>query len=476
MKRAADPPPEAALEKLKAIVGDGAWTTNAREMAPYLVEGRGLYRGAAAMLVFPASAEEVAATVRVCGDYGVAVVPQGGNTGLVGGGVPHEHGGEILVNLKRLASVREVDPINHTITVEAGCLLAGVQAAAAAADRLFPLSLGAEGSCQIGGNIATNAGGTAVLRYGTMRELVLGLEVVLPDGTVWDGLRALRKDNAGDDLKQLFIGSEGTLGIITAAVLKLFPRPGDVQTALAGVADPSAAVALFERARAATGDQLTACEVVSRTALTFVLRHIPDSRDPLADPQPYYVLLEVTAPTANSGLRAGLENLLIEAGEAKLVADAVIAGGADQAGKLWRLRESVSEAQKAEGGSIKHDVALPISRLAEFIDTAGKAVERCIPGSRLVVFGHLGDGNLHYNVSQPVGAERTAFLAQWGSLNRIVHDIVVGMGGSFSAEHGIGRLKREELAHYRGEIEIGLMRRLKVALDPDGIMNPGKVL
>ena len=458
------------LDRIRSAVT--ACTTDSPEMAPYLEETRGLFHGQATMVVFPATTAEVADVVRLCAENRVPVVPQGGNTGLVGGSVPGA--GEIIVNLRRMASVREIDSANHTITVDAGCVLAEVQAAAATADRLFPLSLAAEGSCQIGGNIATNAGGTGVLRYGNMRDLVLGLEVVLPDGRVWDGLRGLRKDNTGYDLKQLFIGAEGTLGIVTAAVLKLFPRPREVQTAFAGVPDPTAAVRLFERARTTAGDLLTACELMPYTALDFVLRHIPGCRDPFAQVHPYYVLIEVAGPTP--GLRAPLENLLAAAAESGLLEDATIAEGGEQAKNLWRLRESISDAQRAEGASIKHDVTLPLSRLAEFIDSAGDAVARKIPGSRVVPFGHLGDGNVHFNVSQPPDASRDAFLAKWADLNRAVHDIAVAMGGSFSAEHGIGQLKRETLAHYRTPLELDLMRRVKAALDPHHIMNPGKVL
>ncbi len=463
---------KSVLDRIRGVVT--ACTTDQSEMAPHLEEIRGLFHGDTAMLVFPGSTSEVAEVVRLCAENRLPIVPQGGNTGLVGGGIPHADGGEIIVNLKRMSAVREVDATNQTMTVEAGCVLTDVQAAAQAADRLFPLSLGAEGSCQIGGNISTNAGGTGVLRYGNMRELVLGLEVVLADGGVWDGLRTLRKDNTGYDLKQLFIGAEGTLGIITAAVLKLFPRPHEVRTALAAVTDPSAAVELFERARATLGDLLTACELIPRNAVALVLRHIPGCRDPMAEAHPYYVLIELSAPS--TGLGDLLEQLLMAAADSGIVRDAVIAESGEQARKLWRLRDSISEAQRAEGGSIKHDVTLPLSRLTDFLCEASAAVIRAIPGSRVVPFGHLGDGNIHFNVSQPEGADRKAFVAKWANLNRVVHDIAVSMGGSFSAEHGIGRLKREVLAHYRSPLELDLMRRLKSAFDPHNIMNPGKVL
>ncbi len=468
--------PAEALERIKQVVGPGGWTADAQEMEPYLVEPRQRYRGRAALVVRPARTEEVAAVVRLCAQAGVGIVPQGGNTSLVGGAVPHEHGGEIVLSLSRMNAIRAVDAVNDAITVEAGCVLANVQAAAAAADRLFPLSLAAEGSCQIGGNLSTNAGGTAVLRYGTARDLALGLEVVLPDGAVWDGLRDLRKDNTGYDLKQLFIGAEGTLGVITAAVLKLFPRPRDVQTAFVAAPDAGAAVELFMRARAAVGEAVTACELIPRIALDLILRHVPDCRDPLAEPHPWYVLLELSAFSRAAGLGGALEALLADAAESGLVSDATIAASAGQARGLWRLREAVPEAERHEGASIKHDVAVPVSRVADFMAEATAAVEARLPGVRPVPFGHLGDGNIHFNLSQPVGADAAAFLAEWDAMNRLVHDIVARMGGSFSAEHGIGRMKRGELERYKPAVEVELMRRLKTALDPKGIMNPGKVV
>ncbi len=468
--------PARALDRIKEVVGAAGWTADPHEMEPYLVEPRDLYHGQAALVVRPARTAEVAEVVSICADEGIGLVPQGGNTGLVGGSVPHEHGGEIVLSLVRMNAVRAVDPVNDAITVEAGCVLADVQAAAAAADRLFPLSLAAEGSCQIGGNLSTNAGGTAVLRYGTARDLVLGLEVVLPDGAVWDGLTGLRKDNTGYDLKQLFIGAEGTLGVITAAVLKLFPRPRDVQTAFVAAPDAGAAVELFLRARAAVGEAVTACELIPRIALDLILRHVPDCRDPLAEPHPWYVLLELSAFSRAAGLGGALEALLADAAESGLVSDATIAASTGQARGLWRLREAVPEAERHEGGSIKHDVAVPLSRVTDFIAEASAAVEARLPGVRPVPFGHLGDGNIHFNLSQPVGADAAAFLAEWDAMNRLVHDIVARMGGSFSAEHGIGRMKRGELERYKPAVEVELMRRLKTALDPKGIMNPGKVV
>ncbi|MFQ5959243.1 MAG: FAD-binding oxidoreductase, partial [Alphaproteobacteria bacterium] len=455
-----------ALERIKEAVGPKGWITDPQAMEPYLVEPRERYRGRTALVVRPASRKQVAAVVKVCAGAGIGVVPQGGNTGLAGGSLPHEHGGEIVLSLGRMNAVRALDPVNYTITVEAGCVLADVQAAAAEADRLFPLSLGAEGSCQIGGNLSTNAGGTQVLRYGNARDLVLGLEVVLPDGSLWEGLRGLRKDNTGYDLKQLFIGAEGTLGVITAAVLKLFPRPREVVTAFVGVGETHAAVALFTRARDAAGEAVTACELMPRTGLDFVLRHAAGTRNPLAEAHPYYVLLELSGFAASAGLSEALESLLAEALEAGVAQDATIAANAEQAQGLWRLREALSEVQRNEGGSIKHDVSVPLSRVADFIVAADAAVAAVLPGVRPVPFGHLGDGNVHYNLSQPVGADKDAFLARWDEFNRIVHDIAVAMGGSFSAEHGIGRMRREDLARYRPPLELALMRQIKAALDP----------
>jgi FAD/FMN-containing dehydrogenase len=465
-----------ALDRIRAIVGPRGWIAEPHEMAAYLVEERGLYRGRARVVVRPASTQEVAEVVKICAESGIGIVPQSGNTGLVGGGIPHDHGEEIVLNLGRMNRVRAIDPLNYTITVEAGCILASVQKAAADVDRLFPLSLGAEGTCQIGGNLSTNAGGIAVLRYGMARDLVLGLEVVLPDGRIWNGLRGLRKDNTGYDLKQLFVGAEGTLGIITAAVLKLFPRPGAVETGFIAVPNPTAAIELLARTRAGTGDAVTAFELISRRALEMVLRHIPGTADPLAAPSPWYVLLEASSGGSGGGLRMALEQVLADGAEAGLLQDATLAASGEQAKALWRLRESITEAQKPEGGSIKHDVSVPVSKVPEFIERASAAVEAALSGIRVVAFGHAGDGNIHFNLSQPVGADRAAYLARWEEFNRIVHDIVTELQGSISAEHGIGRLKREELVHYKAPLEIELMRVLKHALDPKGIMNPDKVV
>ena len=470
------PPAPEALERIRRIVGPRGWTDDAHEMEPYLVEPRGRYRGAAPMIVRPASTEEVSAVIAACAADGVGVVPQGGNTGLVGGSIPWESGNDIVLSLTRMNRVRAIDPDNDTITVEAGCVLADVQKEAEAVDRLYPLRIGSEGTCQVGGTLSTNAGGTAVLHYGNARDLVLGLEVVLPDGTLWDGLRGLRKDNTGYDLKQLFIGGEGTLGVITAAVLKLFPRPHAVHTAFAAVADPHAAIRLFRLARARMGEAVTACEILPRICIDFALRHLPGARDPLAGSHAWYVLIEVSAFAGSEIGADGLSDMLGEAAEAGIVEDATVAANAGQAEALWRIRDGQAEVQKHEGGSIKSDVSVPLSRVADFIVDTTAACEAAIPGVRPVAFGHLGDGNIHFNLSQPVGADTEAYLARWEEIVRIIHDIAAGMNGSFSAEHGIGRMRRAELERYRSTVELGLMRKLKAALDPKGIMNPGKLL
>jgi FAD/FMN-containing dehydrogenase len=473
---ASEPRIAEALERIRAIVGPKGVVADGAALTPYLIEERGLYRGAARLVVRPVSTAEVAAVMRCCAAAGLPVVPQGGNTGLVGAAVPPEDGSAVLLSLGRMNRVRAVDPVDFTITAEAGCILADIQRAAAEVDRLFPLSLGAEGSCQIGGNLSTNAGGIAVLRYGSARDLTLGLEVVLPDGQVWDGLRALRKDNTGYDLKQLFIGGEGTLGIITAATLKLFPRPRETETAFLALARVEDAMALFAEARKASGDQLTAFELIPRLGLEIAMRHVPGVGDPLAAPARWYTLLEVSSSQTEGGLRPALEGFLAGAMERGLVEDGVIAASGEQAQALWRIREGMVEGQKHEGGSIKHDVSVPVSKVAAFILEATAAVEAMLPGIRPLAFGHAGDGNVHFNLSQPVGADTRVFLARWAEFNHVVHDIVRGFGGSISAEHGIGRLKRDELPRYKSALELELMRKVKRALDPAGLMNPGKVI
>jgi len=466
---------ETALERIKSAVGPRGWLDDPAEQEPYLTEARRLWRGATRLVVRPASTAEVAAVVRICAEARLPIVPQGGNTGLVGGGVPPEDGDNIVLALGRMNRIRAIDPVNFTITVEAGCILAQLQEAAAEIDRLFPLSLGAEGSCQIGGNLSTNAGGIAVLRYGNTRELTLGLEVVLPDGQVWDGLRGLRKDNTGYDLKQLFIGAEGTLGVITAATVKLFPKLREIETAFLGLTRVEDVMVLFARARAATADQLTAFELIPRAALDLALAHVPGTIDPLALHHSWYVLIELSSSQTESGIRGLLERLLESALEEGLVADGVIAESGAQAKELWRIREAIVEAQ-LYSGSIKHDVSVPVSRVAEFIIRATAAVSERLPGIRPMAFGHVGDGNIHFNLTQPEGADTASYLARWHEFNDIVHGVVRELHGSISAEHGVGALKRDEIARYKSPVEIELMRRVKHALDPANIMNPGKVV
>ncbi|MFC1457613.1 FAD-binding oxidoreductase [Microvirga arabica] len=461
------------LDILSASLGDRQVIRDPAAMDSYLVEERKLYRGTALAVIRPGSTEEVAFVVRECAKAGIAIVPQGGNTGLVGGGVPHKG---VVLSLARLDRIREVDPFNATITVEAGCILKTVQDEAEKADCLFPLSLASEGSCRIGGNIATNAGGVNVLRYGNTRDLVLGLEVVLADGRIWNGLKCLRKDNMGYDLKNLFIGSEGTLGVITAAVLRLFPRPKSRTVAFVGCASPHAALDLFDRLRRHTGDQLTAFEFMPRFALEIVLKHAPGAVTPLSGEHEAYALIELSSPDPEIDLRERLESALSEALEAGTIEDAVIAASEAHVDALWHLRESLSHVQRLEGGSIKHDVAVPVSRVADFIVTATRACEEALPGVRVCAFGHFGDGNIHFNLSQPVAMEKAAFLDQWERFNRIVHDIVHGLNGSISAEHGVGLIKRDELVLYKDPVALDLMRTLKGALDPQNILNPGKVL
>ncbi len=468
--------PAAVLERLKAAVGPKGYTTDPDEIAPLCQSWRDNWRGWVPMVVRPANTAEVAAVVAICAETGTPMVPQGGNTGLTGGSQPHDTGAEIILSTTRMNRVREIDTVNNTMTVDAGCILASLQDAASDADRLFPLSLAAEGSCQIGGNLSTNAGGTQVLRYGNARNLVLGLEVVLPDGRIWDGLRGLRKDNTGYDLKQLFIGAEGTLGIITAAVLKLFPKPTEIQTALVAVPDPAASLSLLSRATEAVGEQVTAFELIQRRAIDFVLSNVPGVPDPLEQSYPWYVLMEISGQGPPDSLRDTVEGLLgggLEDGE---VLDAVLAANRAQGQALWKIRESIPEAQNHEGQSVKHDVSVPLSRIAEFIERADQALAAAYPGVRCVAFGHIGDGNIHYNPAQPLGERGADFAKEYGAVNRIVHDLISELNGSISAEHGLGRLRRDEARRYKSDVEMDLMQTLKDALDPTNIMNPGKVV
>jgi D-lactate dehydrogenase (cytochrome) len=463
------------LARFTAIVGGKYAITDSAEQEAYLVEGRGLYRGRTPLVLRPGSTAEVAAVLKLAYETGTPIVPQGGNTGLVGGQTPDETGAEILLSLTRLDRIREVDATSNAMTCEAGVILAKAQDEAEAVDRLFPLSLGAEGSCTIGGNLSTNAGGTGALAYGVTRDLALGLEVVLADGRVWNGLNKLKKDNTGYDLKNLFIGAEGTLGVITAAVLKLFPRPRAVETALAGLPSPAAALALLNLARERAGDSITGFELMPRIGFDFIAEYMPATRDPFASPHPWYVLIELSSQSS-AGLSTIMQDLLAAASERGLISDAVVATSIEQAQAFWRLREAIVEVQKYPGGSIKHDISVPVAAVPDFIAQASAAVMALIPGARPVPFGHLGDGNVHFNVSQPIGVDKAGYLGRWAEMNAVVHAIATKLGGSISAEHGIGRLKRDLLPAVKDPVALDMMRSLKRTLDPKGILNPGKVL
>lgn len=442
----------------------------------YLVETRGLYRGTTPAVLKPGSVAEISAILKLASETGVAIVPQAGNTGHVAGQIPRTGAADILLSLERMNRIRDVDPVGNVIVADAGCILADIQMAADRVDRMFPLSLGSEGSCRIGGNLSTNAGGTAVLAYGNMRQLCLGLEVVLPTGEIWDGLRRLKKDNTGYDLRDLFIGAEGTLGVITGAVLRLFPKPLGHEVALAGLRTVEDALALFTRASTLCGQTLTGFELMPRIGIDFSVRNIPGVTDPMATVHPWYVLIDISSSDSAESAQRAMEALLSGALENGLVDDAIVASSEAQRKALWHMRESLSLAQRPEGGSIKHDVSVPIASIPAFMAEADSAVMAAIPGARICSFGHMGDGNIHYNISQPVGADKQAFLERWREMNAIVHGIVLAHGGSISAEHGIGQLKRDELAEVRHGIEIDLMQRIKHAFDPAGIMNPDKVL
>jgi FAD/FMN-containing dehydrogenase len=464
------------IRRLGDVVGAQAVLTAPEDINPYAVDWRKRYHGKPVAVVKPASTDEVAAVVSLCAANRTAIVPQGGNTGMVGGATPDETGTQLILNLSRMNRIRAIDLVNNTMTVEAGCVLAGLQQASRDSKRLFPLSLASEGSCEIGGNLSTNAGGTGVLRYGNTRELTLGLEVVLASGEIWNGLRGLRKDNTGYDLKHLFIGAEGTLGVITAAVLKLFPLPTGRATAVVALQTPRAALSLLSLLQARCGERVTGFELFSDFCISLVAKHFPACKAPFKTPFPQYVLVELSDTRSADEAQSLLEEALGEALEQGVAKDVAIAVSETQAARFWALRENISEAQAVEGRNIKHDVSVPISNIGDFIDAADAELAKVMPGVRMVTFGHLGDGNLHYNVSPPLGMSPEAFMNRADALNEAVHDIVVRMGGSISAEHGLGQLKRDEITRYKSQLELDLMRKVKTALDPFGIMNPGKVL
>jgi len=473
MPRRPDPK---TLGELKAAVGEGSWLESPDAVAPYLTDFRRLYQGSAALVLLPRSVDEVAGILRICNREEAAVVPHGGNTSYCGGATPDDTGAEIVLSLRRLNRVRQVDAADYSMTVEAGCTLAEAQAAAREADRLFPLSLGSEGTAQIGGNLSTNAGGTAVLRYGMMRDLVLGLEVVLADGRVLKGLKSLRKDNTGYDVKSLFVGAEGTLGVITAACLKLFPQPADTATALAGIDSPRHALDLLARLRTSAGDQVTSFELMPRLAVELTVKHVPGVANPLDQNTPWYLLIELSSPNPRQGLLTLLTATLEDAAAAGTIRDAMFAASMAQAQAMWKLRESVPEAQRRHGASLKHDVSVPVSAIPALIEEGSALVRRLAPEGEVVSYGHAGDGNLHFNVSQRPDADIKSFVARGPVLELAMFDLVESLGGSISAEHGIGRLKAAEFARRADPVELAVMHELKRALDPKGIMNPGKVL
>jgi FAD/FMN-containing dehydrogenase len=468
------PPPLSPelIARLKTIVGEKYAVTDAADIAPYVTEERNLFHGHSPLILRPGSTAEVSAICKLATEHRIALVPQGGNTGLVGGQTPHH--GEVVISMRRMDKIREVDTASNTMTCEAGVILQNAQQRAADANRLFPLSLGAEGSCTIGGNLSTNAGGTAALAYGVAREMAIGLEVVLADGRILNSLSKLKKDNTGYDLRNLFIGAEGTLGIITAATLKLFPKPRAVETAFIGLKSPADALRLLEISRGEAAGSLTSFELLADIAVDFSVRHGIDVRHPLSGKHPWYVLMELSS--SRDDARDALEAILARGMEDGIVDDAVIAANLSQRGGFWKLRDEMSSAQKPEGGSIKHDVSVPVAAVPDFIAEANAAVIKLMPGARPVPFGHLGDGNIHYNVSQPIGGNTADFMDRWHEVNAVVFAIVLRMGGSISAEHGIGVLKRDELPDVKDKVAIELMRGIKAMLDPLGIMNPGKVL
>jgi FAD/FMN-containing dehydrogenase len=470
------PPSRDTLNELKAAVGSGSWFDSQEDLAPYLVDFRRLYRGATPLVLLPRDAAQVSKILEICNRDEVAVVPHGGNTGYCGAATPDESGSQIVLSMRRLNRVRRLDAANYSMIIEAGCTLAEAQTAARDADRLFPLSLGSEGTAQIGGNLSTNAGGTAVLRYGMMRDLVLGLEVVLADGRVMSSLKSLRKDNTGYDVKSLFIGAEGTLGLITAASLKLFPLPADTATALVAVDSPQHALDLLSMLRTAAGDQVTTFELMPRLAVELTVKHVSGVANPLAQGAAWYLLIELTSPNPRQNLAALLTDELQRAATEGMVEDALIATSIAQSLAMWKLRESVPEAQRHHGASLKHDISVPVSSVPKLIEDGSALVRRLAPEGDVLGYGHLGDGNLHFNVSLRPGADSAEFLRRGEQLERAIFDLVDSLGGSISAEHGIGRLKAAEFASRADPVELSVMRDFKRTLDPKGILNPGKVL
>jgi FAD/FMN-containing dehydrogenase len=469
-------PSRGTLEELKAVVGPKGWLEAPDDVAPYLTDHRRLYRGATPLVLRPGSAAQVAQILAICDRDEVAVVPHGGNTGYCGAATPDEDGSQIVLSLRGLNRVRQVDAANYSMIIEAGCTLAEAQAAARGTDRLFPLSLGSEGTAQIGGNLSTNAGGTAVLRYGMMRDLVLGLEVVLADGRLLDSLKSLRKDNTGYDVKSLFVGAEGTLGVITAASLKLFPLPADSATAVVGVDSPRRALELLALLRTAAGDAVSSFELMPRRAVELTARYVPGVADLKSLDTPWHLLIELTSPNPRQDLTTLLTTTLEDAAARGTITDAVLASSGAQAQAMWKLRESIPEAQRRHGASLKHDVSVPVSAIPTLIETGSALVGRLAPEGDVIAYGHAGDGNLHFNVSQRPGADLAAFLARGPALEHAMFDLVESLGGSISAEHGIGRLKAAEFARRADPVELSVMRELKRALDPKGILNPGKVI
>lgn len=463
------------LNQLKHSLGPKGWIEDPNVIEPYLVEERGLFIGNSALLLKPSNTKEVSDIIRLCNTHNIKIVPQGGRTGLCGGTIPSKNGNEVMLSLERMNKIKELNKENFTITVEAGCILNNIQTRANENNLFFPLSLASEGSCTIGGNLATNAGGINVLRYGMARDLVLGLEVVMANGEIWDSLSSLRKDNRGYNLKHLFVGSEGTLGIITSAVLKLFPAPNFIETAIFAIPNPESAIQLLGLARTASADLLNAYELMNRTGMEMVIKNIPNTKEPTNTKYEWYVLLEFSSSSKNN-LRHQMENLFESALNKKIVLDGIIAESSEQRKELWVLRDGLNEAQKPEGGSIKHDVSIPISNVSKFITQATESVKKYVPNCKPVTFGHIGDGNIHFNITQPDYMDKDEYLKKWKNVNEIVFEIVDKLNGSFSAEHGIGKLKKKELKKYNPEIEINLMKSIKNNFDPNNILNPGKVL